>query len=824
MNFKSLLAKSPPKDPTRQSSGTLVGHITAVMRATQVLCEVLGPTIVQAFDLEQLGVERFSRTALLGAFLHDWGKANHHFQIMVRLKSLDQCVDQDERKIQIRLHDTWTGIGTLQMLRHEILSGVLAYSVPSFQTWLRQCPNVDFEAALWAAIGHHLKIGGKNGSPTNQIAELRDGTGKELWVYADHQDFTNLLRFGVSKLNLPNDLPERPKVIWKKYELAEALENLREVFIEYELSDALSDERQRFIAAVKATVLAADVAGSALPNARENGQPINIEKWCRKVLQQVLTVEELETLVQKRLKGQSLRPFQQTIAQSQSRITLVRAGCGAGKTVAAYAWGKQVAVGKKIFFGYPTTGTASQGFIDYAASNSFESRLMHGRAEIDRELLVEDVLHTNEDQHEPSGEKAESLDSRLASLEAWPNKLIVCTVDTVLGLIQNNRRPLYSWPALCQSAFVFDEVHAYDNQLFGALLRFLETFRKTPILLMSASFSESQLHAIQALVEIKLGESLEIIDGPQNLEKIQRYQIQVLNTQDSAWDEIEQTLKEGSKVLWVTNIVSDTRNNKVGCIDIFREACQRLAPLGIRPLIYHSRFRYEDRVQKHKDLVNAFAGEGPVFAVTTQVCELSLDLSATLLVTASAPAAALIQRFGRLNRKVEELPNGQIRLRSGKVCPALVYPWKFEFPYEAEELATGTQLLDCLPSGPISQMDLAVVAAGLESQPVGPVTSSWLDKNWRSFPTSLREAGNTLTVLLEEDLPAIRQAVREKNVPLSVEAQRWTVPITILKDSIHWQREGVYPIAPKGLIVYSKETGAEICKQNQKSNSTLVIL
>ena len=49
------------------------------------------------------------------------------------------------------------------------------------------------------------------------------------------------------------------------------------------------------------------------------------------------------------------------------------------------------------------------------------------------------------------------------ALESWSTPVVACTVDTVLGLVQNNRRGLFAWPALAQSAFVFDEIHAYVN-------------------------------------------------------------------------------------------------------------------------------------------------------------------------------------------------------------------------------------------------------------------------------------------------------------------------------------------------------------------------
>src|SRR5205085_7798046 len=132
----------------------------------------------------------------------------------------------------------------------------------------------------------------------------------------------------------------------------------------------------------------------------------------------------------------------------------------------------------KLFFCYPTTGTATQGYIDYADGTEMEAALMHSRADLDRELLF-------------SGESddSEGIESRLSAFQTWRKKLIICTVDSVLGLMQNNRRPLYAWPAIAQAAFVFDEVHAYDESLFGALIEFLKTFRGAPILLMSASFT-----------------------------------------------------------------------------------------------------------------------------------------------------------------------------------------------------------------------------------------------------------------------------------------------------------------------------------------------
>src|SRR5262249_59029116 len=116
------------------------------------------------------------------------------------------------------------------------------------------------------------------------------------------------------------------------------------------------------------------------------------------------------------------------------------------------------------------------------------------------------------------------------------------------------------------------------------------------------------------------------------------------------------------------------------------------ADLHVAPAVplfcYHSRFRMKDRVSRHDAVVAAFrAGCPPALAVTSQVCEMSLDMDADLLVTEECPVTSLIQRMGRCNRHHEP------RRGAGEV---LVYrPLTDEgrpdlMPYDAEAL-TGVE-------------------------------------------------------------------------------------------------------------------------------------
>ena len=69
-------------------------------------------------------------------------------------------------------------------------------------------------------------------------------------------------------------------------------------------------------------------------------------------------------------------------------------------------------------------------------------------------------------------------------------------------------------------------------------------------------------------------------------------------------------------------------------------------------MLIHSRFRREDRNRLEKELKEVYDKSlHGCIVVSTQVVEVSLDISFDLMITEAAPIDALIQRFGRINRR-----------------------------------------------------------------------------------------------------------------------------------------------------------------------------
>jgi len=721
--------------------------------------------------------DALERVVMSAVGVHDLGKATNLFQGMLTGDSY----------LRKKVHP----------VRHEILSALLLSQIESsLKEWASETfDSVDTDLAWvvsWVAGGHHLKLHNDSCSKkeTDRLVRVQ-GTPREFIFWGSHPDVKKILELTAVAANLAYKIPElSDTAIPLDEDDGSRLPLLEQVVEDYTQAserkcEQLSKEDATAVAIAKAIVISADVAGSALTNESED-----VRHWVSRALAQVIGGEEIQEIIDDRLQDSELRYFQKQIRDSVDPVTLTIAGCGSGKTLAAYAWAKERARGKKLFFCYPTTGTASAGFEDYLlAQSSLERTLIHGKSQVD----ISRMLSSKED-----GENFSEENQRLESLKAWSHKVIACTADTVLGLVQNQRRALFSFPAIAGSAFVFDEIHNYDSKMFGALLRFLQVFPRIPVILMSASIPENRMSLLKQFLGRRLGEA---ISGDVEMEKIERYKIEWQDNPYSCWPRVEDAIKNDQKVLWVCNTVGDATS-------LYEEAIAR--DLGVTPLVYHSRFRYKDRVERQASVIGAFdrkKDRHPALVFATQVCEMSLDISADLLVTALAPFSSLIQRMGRLNRYAGQESKGSIP----KVCDCLVYDFtcKENKPYRRKDLQDSKKIVSSLLQIRCTQRQLAEVFAGMQQTEEIKLSSAWLDGAWQTDRRPLRDGGATLTVLLEEDVPTMRKELKNKGLkPNSRNVAAWTIPMLYFQGISFAGEFGGYPVASERDIEYDKITGA----------------
>lgn len=772
MDATRLWAKSLPPNAEPTTSMFLPGHLADVYHAAERVVIETGDDQLRALGLNaEKYRDRFKRCVLLAAAVHDLGKANDHFQGMIR----------GVRDVRINP----------QGLRHEWVS-VLLLRDKQLREWLLPAVDgseSDLAIVEWAVGGHHPAYDRPSPPRTAQ-----PGTGTTIQVLTESEDFSRCLE--VVGVNGPR--PVLPASEWRLPLVGAGNVFLRigEWFRDARRTLPLPDDERRFVAAIKNTLVAADVAGSAIPRQRPNDP----DRWAMidAALRHKPYPGGLQAVADLRLAGKRPRPFQELVRDSKSPVTFVKAGCGSGKTLAAYLWAAKNSPCRRLYFCYPTTGTATEGLRDYLNPNAdavtrdpanaemvkrLEADLFHCRSDVDWEV----ILTTATDADRPAADAA----TRAEALDAWSTPVVACTVDTVLGLVQNNKRGLFGWPALAQAAFVFDEIHAFDDRLFGALLRFLRDVPGVPVLLMTASLPKARRQALDRVLADRLKE----VPGPTDLEELPRYKKHA--SIDAVAAVREELAKPDGKVLWVCNTVG-------------RVMAAADAVVDLNPKLYHSRFRYEDRVERHKEVIAAFDVEkhpGPALAICSQVAEMSLDLSATLLVTDLAPVPALIQRLGRLNRRA--VPPEKDGDPPPPTMPFLVVTPENHLPYTPADLTTAQKWLGNLPSDDIAQKTLADAwEHDAAARPPEVVASAWLDGGPSTTVLELREASPGVTVLMEADVGRVRGGVK---------AARLALPMPPAPRKLDWQlRDGRgrpvehagIPVAKVGSIVYCQLRGA----------------
>ena len=198
---------------------------------------------------------------------------------------------------------------------------------------------------------------------------------------------------------------------------------------------------------------------------------------------------------------------------------------------------------------------------------------------------------------------------------------------------------------------ILDEIHTYTGVSQAIVLKLVEILKSIDcqIHIGTATMPTILYQKISALLGDDL---LEVKLTDEEMDQFDRHTVHKLNAIDESIEIIESAISRHEKVLVVCNRVAEAQ-------EVYRSLKDRFSELDI--LLLHSRFKRGDRNQKEKELIGLDENGHPTWeyntsskaciVVSTQIVEVSLDISFDLMITACAPIDALIQRFGRINRK-----------------------------------------------------------------------------------------------------------------------------------------------------------------------------
>lgn len=199
---------------------------------------------------------------------------------------------------------------------------------------------------------------------------------------------------------------------------------------------------------------------------------------------------------------------------------------------------------------------------------------------------------------------------------------------------------------------ILDEVHTYSGVSQAIMLKMVAILKSIGCRLHigTATMPSLLYNKIKTILGAK--NVLETKLTSEELDKYNRHTIHKIDSWKSSHPLIKQAIADKKKVLVVCNRIADSQQAYQTLKQVFE---------GVDILLLHSKLKRGERKKRETELIGLNSDGEPTFqyntaedaciVVSTQVVEVSLDISFDVMVTACAPLDALIQRFGRINRK-----------------------------------------------------------------------------------------------------------------------------------------------------------------------------
>ncbi|MGE5557827.1 MAG: CRISPR-associated helicase Cas3' [Bacillota bacterium] len=340
--------------------------------------------------------------------------------------------------------------------------------------------------------------------------------------------------------------------------------------------------------------------------------------------------------------GKDWHSHQKVCGNIRGHVVLA-APTGSGKTEAALLWAQNQINNKQgngiliYLLPYQASMNAMKSRLEECLAT--EPALLHGRA---MQALFRELTEAG---FEP--ETAEKTAKRINEL----GRLYQCSiwVASPYQLLRGAYRlPGYEilWTVLSGASIILDEVHAYEPERLGMILELLKELVENweaRALVMTATMPgwlrQLWIEVLQADVVLPARELNEM--APRH--KIKTITGDINTT--ASLEIINRSYRAGKSVLIVVNTIKTAQETWRKMSDIY----------GIdNVLLIHGRLNSRARLSKEKEILKRTgfdASGGACIVVATQVIEVSLNLDFDTIISEPAPLEALLQRFGRVNRR-----------------------------------------------------------------------------------------------------------------------------------------------------------------------------
>lgn len=602
----ALLAKSRKKSSSDRAE-TLAEHTWAVLQRLSEFIH-LRPNLPA-----EIGVPYLWHTLFWAAFLHDFGKAARGFQS------------------RLRGGEKWPH-------RHEVLS-------LAFVDWIAGGLSKEEQTWLVAAIvSHHKDIHHIRRSYNRHakeqvielVAELDEPALRGLWQWlnqcpAGWAAMLNLASFPIKSLPI---IPEDEAVAQVQRHGADRIFHWLNVYFDF-FEDELEYYPPQWLTTGALTLRGYLTNADHCASSHRGPLP-------------TISVEATQILQSRNISREALYKHQLEAEETEGSV-LLTAPTGSGKTEAALLWAAYQTINSpnqlRLFYTLPYQ--ASMNAMKLRLDETFGEAmvgLQHGRAALAHYRML---LDKDDDDANPRNVIEQvKIAKNMAELN-YPPVRVFSPYQMLKGpyRLKGYEKLLSDYH---HAMFIFDEIHAYEPERLAMIMETIKYLRlnfQARFIVMSATFprliKEILADALGNVAEIKADDRL-FEDG-----RFQRHRLRLKDGELlGSLEEIAAVAQSGKSVLVACNRVV-----------VAQEAYQYLQDaLGQDTVdLLHGRFNMRDRSALEKR-VRERAGANlknpqPFVLVATQAVEVSLDIDLDTIYTEPAPLDALVQRFGRVNRR-----------------------------------------------------------------------------------------------------------------------------------------------------------------------------
>ncbi len=231
---------------------------------------------------------------------------------------------------------------------------------------------------------------------------------------------------------------------------------------------------------------------------------------------------------------------------------------------------------------------------------------------------------------------------------------------------------VFSWGSTLSSNVVIDEVHLLGDSAKGlGFIRFLSELVAdvgTHLILMSATLTDELVKeavppALQSTGKVKVLKFSDYVRSEGSRDPFvegrvrKKYGIELKPVTNGGVEQVLQWVKlkaltrglRSSRILLIFNTVREA-------VEAYESVSNDEVLSKLKHFIIHSKLTRRDRERVSEEVTRLSESEGGSYVVVaTQAVEAGVDITSNILATDAAPAATIVQRFGRFLRREGEL-------------------------------------------------------------------------------------------------------------------------------------------------------------------------